>query len=183
MKNDMFPSKKGGRPLKYDPAVILQCKALFLSAVPLREIAEKTGVDRTWLKRHANFRRWPELRTDESIRVKELDTARAQLADWQELIATQTQSLSLASVDVVRDAIDRGSARDLKDSASGLKTLVEVARLTSGAEDGKAPLPLSGGVNMFFFAGKAERIEKPVETVMQSAPAQLVSALEEPDFG
>lgn len=174
--------KPGGRPTLYPLAARLQAKALYLGCKSYQEIETATGIPRDFLRKHQNREGWAKLRQSPEARAEALQATERALREFTETIAVETQSLSLDAVPVVRDAIDRGSARDLKDSAQGLKTLVEIARMTSGidSKDTKQASAL-GGVNMFFFAGKAERV---VRDVMPVVPVviQRADVIEEPEF-
>lgn len=160
----------------------LKARSLYLDGLGYTEISEKTLIPRDELRHIAFNEKWRLLRESPEARAEAQRATQAALAEWNDRLSLEAQSLSIDAVPVVRDAIDRGSARDLKDSAQGLKTLVEIARITSGIGDKDTQAPcLGAGVNLFFFSGKAERIERDVTPVaVENAIAQRV--VDDPEF-
>lgn len=178
-----MPNKKPGRSASYPLAARLQAKALYLACKSYEEIFSATGIPRDYLRKYQNREGWHKLRQSPEQRSAALDTVNKALEEFQQQVATESQSLTLDSLPVVRDAISRGSARDLKDSAQGLKTLYEIARLSSGMDSKQdAKGGATAGVNMFFFSGVAARAELPV-TPPQLAIDIAEPIFDEPDFG
>lgn len=182
----MKQENKGGRPLKYPLGARLQAKALFIACKSYAEIEVATGIPRNYLRLHASHQGWCELRKSPEQRTQALVSVQSALAEWEAGIAAETQSLSLDAMPLVRAAIDKGSARDLKDSAAGVKTLVEIARLSSGMDEKQ---DRSAGVNtpsiaMFCFMGPARKVGEPklVTPIVEqiAAPAHVGEA--EPEF-
>lgn len=158
--------KNGARP-KFSLQLRLRAKVLYVAGKTYAEIARETGIPREYIRGHACHNGWSLLRQTPEARQKALEAVTAELKEWNETVATETQSLTVDSFPVVRSAIERGSARDLKDSAMGVKTLYEIARLSSGMEDkNRTDSPNTPNVNLFFFNEPlVKRIAEPIQVV------------------
>lgn len=153
---------------------------MFLDGSSYAEIAASVAVPKEWLKRHAHYKQWYALRQSPEHRQQALAALDGELKQWTEQLAVETQSLSLDAVPVVRDAIERGSARDLKDSAQGLKTLVELGRLTSGLD---AEKPSEGPRTIAFFVARiGDSIREVVRPEVNITPVAIARVIDDPEF-
>lgn len=157
---------------------------MFLQFCPYEEIESATQIPKKYLRKEANRAGWTKLRLGPEQRAIAIQQAENALVQWTDTMAAETQSLSLDAMPLVRAAIDKGSARDLKDSAAGVKTLVEIARLSSGMDEKQ---DRSAGVNtpsiaMFCFMGPARKVGEPklVSPIVEQIAAPVGEA--EPEF-
>jgi hypothetical protein len=171
-----------GRPAIYPLGAKLTARSLYLQGEPYAAIEAATAIPRAYLRRLAYDERWRMMKGNTEEREQAKAATAAALVEWNDQISRDAQSLSIDAVPVIRAAIDKGSARDLKDGAQGLKTLVEVARLTAGMDDKEKPsASAASGVAMFFFAGPVKRAGSVERNVTPSVELAAVGTAD-PEF-
>lgn len=179
------PLNIGGRPPRYSLALRLKAKCLFLAGDTWTEISSSLGMDKAWLKSHARREGWSLLRMSHEQRTESLALVQKALKEWEQTISAETQQLSVAALPMIQDAIDKGSPRDLKDSAAGVKTLIDIARLSSGMDDKdrSSAAVNTPSLSMFFFNGPTERVGiEAAKPSMKLAEKVALDVTPEPEF-
>ena len=137
----------------------IQARTLYLvHNLGPKEISERLGCNWKALTNLINHRGWAKLRNKNWIKAEAEVVAIVEndVAETAQRIAIESEELTIGSLNVLRNSIATGNAKDMQAASGAARNLVDIARRCRNLDNKAAePTGSSTNVNMFVFATPA----------------------------
>lgn len=167
--NDTTPKAPKERRRRSHISLLTRAKArnLYITqALPMREIADKTGLDYSQVRTLVDREGWAKLKTTVKRKLESgLDAhATEHVTEMTEAIANESEEIALSGLQRARQAVESQetyAAKDFQSWTGGLRNLVQVARELRGFDNEQSRGP---GATLNVFVGRFETVsDKPAE--------------------